>query len=169
MGAQPGDCVDTNTFTLPNHESENLSEEQSAERIAEHFSLISQEFPPLDIARLPARVQEKLECQDSPPIVSEEEVYSKIKSAKKPRSGVPSDLPKPIVQECAPELATPVSHTINNIAGTGEWPDQWKLEHVVPIAKVPMPESEDDLRPISLTAFFSKVTEHFVVMWLWVS
>ena len=29
-----------------------------------------------------------------------------------------------------------------------------------------MPESEDDLRPISLTSFFSKVTEHFVVMWL---
>ena len=34
------------------------------------------------------------------------------------------------------------------------------------IGKVPVPETEDDLRPISLTAFFSKVTEHFVVMWL---
>ena len=29
-----------------------------------------------------------------------------------------------------------------------------------------MPESEDELRPISLTNFFSKVTEHFVVHWL---
>ena len=29
-----------------------------------------------------------------------------------------------------------------------------------------MPETEDDLRPISLTSFFSKVAEHFVVMWL---
>ena len=29
-----------------------------------------------------------------------------------------------------------------------------------------MQESEDDFRPISLTAFYSKVTEHFVVMWL---
>jgi hypothetical protein len=55
---------------------------------------------------------------------------------------------------------------INSISNTGEWPPQWKLEYVVPIGKIPMPESEDDLRPISLTPFFSKVTEHFVVMWL---
>ena len=49
---------------------------------------------------------------------------------------------------------------------SGEWPNPWKLEHVIPIGKVPMPETEDDLRPISLTPFCSKVAEHFVVMWL---
>ena len=37
---------------------------------------------------------------------------------------------------------------------------------MTPIGKVPLPESEDDIRPISLTNFFSKVMEHFVVMWL---
>ena len=60
IGAQPGDCIDGNVFTLPNHESENLSAEQSAERIAQHFALISQEFPPLDVQSLPACVQIKL-------------------------------------------------------------------------------------------------------------
>ena len=40
------------------------------------------------------------------------------------------------------------------------------MEYITAIGKVPMPEDEDDLRPISLTAFYSKVTEHFVVMWL---
>ena len=63
-------------------------------------------------------------------------------------------------------LATPVGKPLRKIVKTGEWPRQWKLEHIVPIGKVPMPETEDDLRPISLTPFFSKVTEHFVVMWL---
>ena len=49
---------------------------------------------------------------------------------------------------------------------SGEWPTHWKIEHITPIGKVAMPESEDDLRPISLTPFFSKVAEHFVVAWL---
>ena len=49
---------------------------------------------------------------------------------------------------------------------SGEWPKQWKLEHVVTIAKIALPLTEDDLRPICLTPFFSKVTEHFIVMWL---
>ena len=39
MGAQPGDCTDNNTFTLPNHS--NLSDQESAEAIAEHFASIS--------------------------------------------------------------------------------------------------------------------------------
>ena len=43
---------------------------------------------------------------------------------------------------------------------------QYKIEYVTPIAKINPPEDEGDLRPISLTPFFSKVMEQFVVMWL---
>ena len=60
-----------------------------------------------------------------------------------------------MIQEFGPELATP-----------GHWPTHWKLENVVPIGKVSFPETEDDLRPISLTPFFSKVAEHFVARWI---
>ena len=51
MGAKPGDCIDANTFTLPEHES--LSDEQSAERIAPQFAAVSQHYPPLDVHSLP--------------------------------------------------------------------------------------------------------------------
>ena len=176
MGAQPGDCIDSNTFTLPNHESESLTVLQSCERIAQHFATISQEYPALDINLLPERVKIKLQASQQsrktsgsvevPPTVTEFETFRKISSTKKPRSGVPTDLPKLIVKEFSPELALPVSRIINSILSTGEWPRQWKLEHVTPIGKVPTPETEDDLRPISLTPFFSKVTEQFIVMWL---
>ena len=166
MGAQPGDCGDTNTFTLPSHESENLTDEESAERLANYFASISQEYPPFDINCLPAHVQTQLETDISPPLISEYDTYLKIMSAKKPQSGVPGDMPRTIINEFAPELATPASKIINNIVQSCEWPAQWKLEYVTVIGKIPVPETEDDLRPISLTAFFSKVTEHFVVMWL---
>ena len=166
LGAQPGDCIDSNTFVLPNHKSESLSEEESTERIAEHFAQISQEFPPLDTNCLPDLVQTKLMQAGSPPPISDYETYRAIRAAKKPKSGVPMDLPKVIFQEFSPELAKHVNRIINNIMRTAVWPTQWKLEYVTPIGKVPLPESEDDLRPISLTPFFSKVTEHFVVIWL---
>ena len=143
-----------------------MSDEESAEQIASHFAAISQEFPPFEVASLPSYVQTKLKSQDPPPVVSEYETYCKIRAAKKPQSGIPSDLPKDITKEFSPELSQPVCRIVNNIVKTGQWPEQWKLEYVTPIGKIPQPESEDDLRPISLTAFFSKVTEQFVVMWL---
>ena len=75
-------------------------------------------------------------------------------------------MPKNILQEFAPEITSPLTKIINQILVSYEWPKHWKVEHVVPIPKTAVPQTEDDLRPISLTPFFSKVTEHFVVEWL---
>ena len=164
MGAQPGDCTDNHTFTLPNHA--NLTDQESAETIAEHFASISREYLPIDLDRLPDRVQLKLTEESTPPVITEEECYRKLISAKKPRSEVPGDLPSSIVKEFTVELANPVSKLLNNITQSACWPDQYKVEYVTPIGKVPQPETEDDLRPIALTNFFSKVMENFVVIWL---
>ena len=128
MGAQPGDCVDSNTFTLPQHENNNFTEEESAERIAEYFAHISQEFPPLDENLLPPHVQSTLRSKTKPPLVTDYEVYQNIRAANKPKSGIPGDLPRSIIQEFSPELATPVSMIINNITQNYEWPELWKLE-----------------------------------------
>ena len=167
LGAQLGDCVDeVNTFTLPCHDDQNFSSKKSAEVIASHFAAISQEFPPLKVESLPVRVKNCLAHPGAPPEITDYQVYKKILAAKKPKAGVPSDLPKIITQEFAVELTEPVRKIINSIIVTGEWPEQWKMEYITPLAKIPQPQTEDDLRPISLTAFFSKVTEHFVVSWL---
>ena len=141
MGAQPGDCIDSNTFTLPAHESESLTDLQSAERIATHFAAISQEFPPLEVSRLPVRVQTQLQTDVVPPEVSVYDTYLKILFANKSKSGVPGDLPKTIVKEFAPELATTLCKIINNIVKSGQWPLQWKLEYVTAIGKIPLHSS----------------------------
>ena len=162
LGAQPG--TEDEGFILPGHE--NLSATESAEQIAEHFSEISQSFPPLCLDSLPQRVKDKLKAVGCAPQVFEHQVYSKILKAKKPRSGTKHDLPKELIQEFAPEITVPLTKLINKIFCSGEWPLHWKQENVVPIPKNPSPQSEDQLRPIALTPFFSKVTEHFVVEWL---
>ena len=112
---------------------------------------------------LPARVRLRLSSKSTQPVISEMECYQRIVSAKKPQSGVPGDLPSAMLKEFSVELAQPLQGVLNK---TGKWPDLWKVEYVTPIGKIPHPETEDDLRPIALTPFFSKVMEQFVVKWI---
>ena len=59
VSARPG--IDQNsTFTLPKHTDENLTPEQSAEKLVTHFSKISQEFTPIELDVLPEWVESKL-------------------------------------------------------------------------------------------------------------
>ena len=117
MGATPGDCMDSTSFS--SHLKDNLTTEQSAERIAEHFDEISNSFPPLSVSLLPNHVQTKLVTDTrQPPVVSVYDTWQKIEAAKKPRSGVPGDLPRELNKEFSVELATPPRGIIIKISGT---------------------------------------------------
>ena len=170
LGAQPGDCSDEGAFSLSSHLDENLSAEESTERIARHFARISQEFLPLNTDLLPDDVKTKLENvpKTEIPTLSEVDVWQKIQKSKKPKSVVPGDIPRQIVQvqEFSPELAAPMQKIFNNIASSGHWPRTWRREYGIPLQKQANPVDEDHLRVISLTSFFSKVFERFVVSWL---
>ena len=92
-------------------------------------------------------------------MISELECYQKIVSTKKPQSGVPGDLPRKLVSEFGPELSVPVTKIFSSVLrsasqGTGKWPSTWKQELGVPLQKTTNPQTEDDLRVISLTPFF---------------
>ena len=94
------------------------------------------------------------------------DVYQKIQKSKKPKSSVPGDIPRKLVQEFGPELALPAGKIFRNIVKTGHWPKPWRVEYGTPLKKVSNPETEDQLRIISLTSFLSKVFEQYVVEWL---
>ena len=134
MGAQPGECEESNTFTLPEHE--NLPFPEAAEKIAEYFSRISREFPPLNTETLPDRVSQKIqnpERESRVPKLFEHEVYERMCKANKPKAGVPGDLPKRIINEFGPEISGPLTRIFNSIVGsskqgTAKWPDSWKQE-----------------------------------------
>ena len=172
MGAQPGEYNENSIFTLPTHE--NLTPLEAANKIAEYFSEISREFPHLNPGILPDRLKAKLvrpESESRTPVLMEHQVYDRIRRANKPKSGVPGDLPRKLVSEFGPELSVPICRIFNNIIsyakqGVVKWPTSWKQEFGTPIQKIPDPQCEDDLRIISLTPFFSKVLEKFVLEWL---
>ena len=64
------------------------------------------------------------------------------------------------------ELSKPVTTIYNSILRTFEYPRQWVREYQIPLPKCYPPSSEDDLRNIAKTAFFSKNFESFLSDWL---
>ena len=100
LGVRKGETND-DLFILPNHADNHLSEEESAEKIADYFSSISQEFEPLDFDKLSPSIKKSLEAaKDAPDIPKLEafDVYQKILKAKKPNSVIVGDVPKKILK-----------------------------------------------------------------------
>ena len=166
LGGAPGDCADKGDFTVLSHQTQNLSAEECTARILKYFTDISKEYEPLDICRLPVRVKVKLlEKGQQIPTIEDYQVYETIQKAKK-TSGVPGDLPAKLVREFSAELATPLGLIFRSIMKTNQWPLDWAIEHGIALKKVKVPETEADLRIVSLTAFWSKCMEAFVIDWL---
>ena len=166
LGLRPG--ISTNRwFQLPNHVENCLNPTQSAELIADHFSAISQEFQPLCIDQLPPNIICYLNDPTSiPPNLSTTEVFKRIIKSKKPNSKVPGDLEPRLVKAFPNLLSFPVTQIFNEIIQSATYPRCWKVEHQVPIPKTENPLSEDHLRNIAKTPYFSKVFESFVADWL---
>ena len=92
-------------FSLPTHVEEDLSTFQSAERLADYFSAISQEFQPICPELFPPKIKEILakgKTDPTKPVLEEWEVYEKLCKAKKPNSIVPGDLPVKLIKEFIP-------------------------------------------------------------------
>ena len=121
----------------------------------------------MDIEKLPPRVRAKLHhdpCEH--PYLPDHLVYEGLKKGKKTCS-VPGDIPVKILNEFLPELTTPVAAIYREAIATHTWPEPYKKEHHLPIKKVPLPKSEDDLRNLGLTPFLSKRLEWFLIKWIW--
>jgi hypothetical protein len=93
-------------------------------------------------------------------------VYEGLKKGKKTCS-VPGDIPVRILNEFLPELTAPVAAIYRESIATITWPKAFKKEFHLPINKVPIPQSEDELRNLGLTPFFSKRLDWFLIQWIW--
>jgi hypothetical protein len=82
-------------------------------------------------------------------------VYEDLKTAKMTAS-TPLDIPIPILKEFLPELVAPVAAIYRESISSHQWPQCYKQEQHLPIKKKQEPLTEDDLRTLGLTVYFSK-------------
>ena len=138
-----------------------LDNAQSAQKIAEHFSFISNEYNPIDNHQLPCYLPSL-----PPPQVQEHEVYERLCKIKKTRSTLPIDIPDKLRKECALFLAAPLMNIYNDCLNQSVYPEMWKHEWVTPVPKVTNPQDVSDLRKISCTSDYSKLFEGFIKDWV---
>ena len=138
-----------------------LDNKQCAEKIAQHFSAISNEYSPIDLSQLPCYLPAL-----PVPQVEEYDVYLRIKRLNKTKSTLPIDIPAKLRDECAPNLAGPLRTIINTSLEQSVYPALWKHEWVTPAPKISNPQTISDLRKISCTSDSSKVFEGFLKDWI---
>ena len=139
----------------------NLNNAQCAQKIAEHFATISQEYSPVDLNQLPCYLPAQ-----PPPKISEFDVYTRLKKMKKTKSTLPIDIPEKLRRECSPHLAAPLTTLYNECLSLGQYPSPWKHEWVTPAPKTSNPENISQLRKISCTSDYSKCFEGFIKDWI---
>ena len=132
LGDGPNDNSKSRVFTLPHFADNNFSNEESAEYLASHFSQISSTMSPININDFPPNVIESLKKAEkdiNKPVLSDFQVFPKLSKAKKPNSYVQGDIPKPILKEFLPELASPVTKIFNKITQSLCYPRSWVIEY----------------------------------------
>ena len=172
LGEGPAGSDKKRQFLIPAFVEEGLSPQQSANRLADYFSAISQTVEPLDVNKFHPALQLAIQRgreDTNKPIFTQHEVYRTLLKIKKPNSRVEGDVPKKLISEFSYLWAGPASIIFNKVIKSSEWPPQWKIENAVVLHKtenVSMVKTEDDVRTISQTSFLSKLLENMLFSWL---
>ena len=143
-------------------ELEGLSDQDQAEKIADHYANISNQYQPIKTEDFPG-----IKVGDyKPPKISASKVVKVINSMNKQAAAVPGDLPMKIIAKFCHELSRPLAHLINSCLTLGKYPKIWKVEYVTPVPKVLPPEKLKDLRKISGLLNFSKITDKILAQFI---
>ena len=138
-----------------------LTDQESANKIAEHFAAVSNSFNPIDTLELPCYLPSQLPQQ-----VEEYRVYQKLCQLKNTKSTLNIDIPNKLRKEFSAELSKPLTDIINASLEQQIYPKKWKEEIVTPVPKITQPKNKSDLRKIASTSDFSKVFESFLKDWI---
>ena len=88
MAQKIGAVKESNSGDIKVESLSGLSNKESADMIAQHFSAVSNEYNPIDYTQLPCYLP-----APPPPQVEEYDVYQRINRIKKTKSTLPIDIP----------------------------------------------------------------------------
>ena len=143
---------------MTNLTSFELSEDKQAEKIADKFAAISQEYDEIDAKDILIPEFSKVDI----PVITVEEVKEALKNMDENKSNVINDIPAKVLKHFAHEVAVPLAEVIKKSIEQGCWPDILKLEIVTPVPKIHPPKEIDDLRNISGLLNLDKITEKII-------
>ena len=148
----------TKSETIQVDEISHLSEYEQAERIADSFSVISNEYKEIrkDDIDIP------LFSRSSIPQYKPHEIKKYLQKIKTNKSTAPGDIPAKIIKEFAFFICIPMANIINTGLSVGQWPKIYKKETITPIPKQYPPESMEMLRPISNLPNLNKIMEKII-------
>ena len=138
-----------------------LIDQEQAERIADHYSTISNQYDQIKLEDFPEYFN-PIGHRAPVPKIEPLKVYQTIMKMNKNAATVQNDIPIKLIAEFAVELAFPLAHIISFCLENGVYPNIWKLESVSPAPKVFPPEKLKDLRKISGLLNCSKITDKII-------
>ena len=141
----------------------NVPSDIQAEKIADSFASISNEYEPLKNEDIDIN-----QATNRKPMlwITPDRINQKIQKMKTKTSTVINDIPWKIVKRFSFYLSFPLEDIFNRSITHGEYADIWKLEIVTPVPKVYPPSCEDELRKISCTNIFSRIFENILAEYL---
>ena len=134
----------------------NLSTSTQAEKIADSFAKVSNEYLPLKSEDIDLNQAANVKPF---PWITPSKIHQKIQKMKSKTATVIGDIPWKVIKEFSPFLSYPLEDIYNRSVIHGEYANIWKIEIVTPVPKVFPPSTEEELRKISCTKNFSKVFE----------
>ena len=151
-------------FILPGDEGKPAKE--IANKLCVYFSKISQEYPAINVEKMPMRVKNFLAGTPHPPQISQQEVLEIMQRMKKSTSSVEGDIPPKVKNQFIEQLSIPITELANNCLRECTFPKKYRIETCVVLPKVNPPQSLDQLRNLGLTQFNSKVLEGVIIHFL---
>ena len=117
-----------------------LSDKEQAEKIADKFSKVSQEYEPLQTDDIKVPEFDK----STVPSFTPEQVQKYLEKVNANKAVPPGDIPPKLIKVFAKQLSVPLSHIINSSILNGTWGKLYKLETVTPVPKVFPPQTVED-------------------------